>query len=132
MPELHNLKEGEKAQDQGQNHQDGLGGDENAALPEAIHQSACIQGEKHHGKELDGGHKAQAEGGAGEFQDQPGLGDALDPGPYQGEDLPGPVNAVVAVAHGGEGSRQGGSYGSHGGFSFLLFYWMQAFLFMVS
>ena len=49
MPELHNLKEGEEAQDQGQNHQDGLGGDENAALAEAVHQGPCIQGEKHHG-----------------------------------------------------------------------------------
>lgn len=83
-----------------------MGDEEDVAFLVAVHQGAGIEGQKQHGEELGHGDQPQFEGGMGEFQDEPGLGDPLDPGSCEGEGLPGPEESVVPVFHGGEGPGQ--------------------------
>ena len=54
-------------------------------------------------------YQAELEGGAGQGEDQPGLGHGLHPGPGDGDELPAEEETVVAMVEGGEAAGEAGA-----------------------
>ena len=98
LPELEVTGEVEPGQNQGLQPGEGLGPEQYAVLPEAVGEGPADRPEQQDRQGLYGHDEADLESGLGQGEHQPGLGDALHPGPDQRQALAGEVVAEVADA----------------------------------
>ncbi len=109
VPVLHVARPGQERQCKRLEHERGLGADDQAALGQSVGDGTGHEGKAQHRPELQRADQAELEWRVGQFQDQPGLGDALHPGPDQRDELAGDEQAKVAMV---ERAQAGGQ--SHG------------------
>ena len=88
-PDLDHFDFHQHPQDQGQEHEDGLGDEEQPELGGVVGHHPAEEGKQEHRQGLERPHQAQIEGGVGEHQDQPAEGHGLHPGAGEGDHLAG-------------------------------------------
>ena len=98
---------GEEGQGECLDHHGGLGGQQEAALVDAVGDDSAIEREKEEGEGAGEGDDAEPEGGVGEGEDEPAEGDVLHPGADVGSEVAGPEEAEVGVAEGADDGREG-------------------------
>ena len=107
VPDRHVPGQGEPRQGRrGHGHRD-LGGEQDAALGEAVGEQSAVQPEDQGRQELARGHGADGHRAVGHGEDQPVLGDSLDPATRAREQQTAQQEAEVAVGQCGEVARNG-------------------------
>src|SRR6476469_618676 len=107
VPGLDRSGEGQNGEQGGHHGHAGLGGLEDATLVEAVGEHPRVEPEEQGRQELEGGRETDGSRAVGQRQDQPVLGDALDPGPRSADEETGQEQSKVAVAERGEGPGRG-------------------------
>ena len=80
--------------------------DDQTPLGQPVDDGASHEGETEHGAELQRSDEAELEGGVGQLQDQPGLGDALHPGPDERDQLAGDEQPEVPMVERAQTGRK--------------------------
>jgi hypothetical protein len=90
--------EGERGENRGGHHLRGLRADDRPAGVEAVDEGAADEAGDGVGQALEEGENAERHRRPGQLDDEPGLGDVLDPGAGDRDALPGEEQPVVVMA----------------------------------